>query len=57
MAPDSGNASELNDFKIVCWVLPKTFQSHFYLYFYIFLFSYTDNKIASIMTQTACDFQ
>lgn len=56
MAPDSGNASELNDFKIVCLVLPKTFQSHFYLYFYTFLFSYTDNKIASITT-LAWDFQ
>lgn len=57
MVPDSSNASEQNDFEIERLFLPKASQSHFYWHFCIFLFSYTDNNIARIPTQTACDFQ
>lgn len=57
MVPDPSNASEVNDFEIERLFLSKTSQSHFYLYFSIFLFSYTDNEIASVATQAASVFQ
>lgn len=57
MVSDSSNASELNGFETERLYLPETSQSHFYWHFCIFHFSYTYNNIASIPTQTACDFQ